>query len=345
MKGMRTKGTDLNTDFGELKASNEELPLARVQGDMFESTATDKTSAYSVEELADTIMRGEEFVQTGFGKKRKQGLTEMLTSDAYSVSEIVEALLNGNPQLSTDWGNKNPAGVEDMVQQARSGKSASKKKAVIFDGYAYRVTVESKARDNNQTYSAITNILSNLDVRYREVRRYTIEPDRVMMDILIKKEDADTIKEADKTSKEYDITFTFNDSISEGVQPKTIVTPEKEVPEKVEASKKTAANWKYQIDLKSLRDQYEAGSLPIEDFGSSVAEKIEDLYSKLSEEDAEEYGGELMDIQYKFEVVETEEEFDNALNHLFEWADTEVAERDGTMANRLAWVNFFCTEF
>ena len=33
--------------------------------------------------------------------------------------------------------------------------SSTEKKAIIFDGYSYRVTVESHAGDNNQNYSTI----------------------------------------------------------------------------------------------------------------------------------------------------------------------------------------------
>jgi hypothetical protein len=199
-----------------------------------------KKHASNVDNMAEAIMQGKEFVDTGFGKKRKQGIIEMLTNENYPASEITEALLNGKSKLSTSWGDKTSTGVEDMINRARSEKNSSKKQAVIYDGYSYRVTIESKAGNNNQTYAMVTNMLSAADIRYREVRRYTVDPDRVMLDILITEDDVEIIKELDKEGKQYGISFTFNDNISEELRPREIVTPEKEVSEKVASSQKTA---------------------------------------------------------------------------------------------------------
>lgn len=137
------------------------------------------------------------------------------------------------------------------------GKEASKKQAVIFDGYSHRVTIESKAGDNNQTYSTLTNMLSAADIRYREIRRYTVDPDRVMMDILVTEDDIDVIKELDKEGKEYNISFTFNDNISEEISPREIVTPEKEVEEKVTASRMDVPNIKLKEDQKDNKSAKE----------------------------------------------------------------------------------------
>jgi hypothetical protein len=107
--------------------------------------------------------------------------------------------------------------------------ATSKKTAAIFDGYAYRVTIETRAGDTNESYTAVLSMLKSIDVRYREVRRYTIDPDRVCMDILVKAQDVEVLLELAKEVKADGVTITFNDNISEALKSRQIVTPEKEL--------------------------------------------------------------------------------------------------------------------
>jgi len=285
MNGMRTKGAEFSTDFGTLKASKDmELPLARVQNSLFDTPASKKKateeSHWVVVQLDSessldnapalaipfkTSVEAEEKINelenasdvTVFSVDYYGSGSENDVRKYFSNNDVIV----GNPDMTVE-------NVYHALTDWSKNKEASKKKAVYFDGYAYRVTIESKAGNNNQTYSFITNLLSAADIRYREVRRYTIEPDRVMMDILIKKEDVDVIKELDKEGKKYDVSFTFDDNISEGVQPKTIVTPEKEVPEKVSASKNvTSAISDRDELLKALQEKFPKGKFrPSEEF-------------------------------------------------------------------------------
>jgi hypothetical protein len=107
--------------------------------------------------------------------------------------------------------------------------SSTKKQATIFDGFGYRVTIEAKAGDYNESYTPITSMLKSLDIRYREDKRYTVNPDRQMMDILVNKEDIEVIAELNKQSKETGITFTYNEAISEAIQPKTVHVEDSEL--------------------------------------------------------------------------------------------------------------------
>ena len=160
-----------------------------------------------------------------------QGVQKITTGDIeYTLQKLLNKFPDNTLDVSDGFIDIVPNEDDDTLEES---KTASKKQAVYFDGYSYRVTIESLAGDNNQTYSMVTNMLSAADIRYQEVRRYTIEPDRVCLDILITKDDVDVIKGLAKEGKEYNVKFTFNDSVSEGIAPKIIVTPEKEVEEKV----------------------------------------------------------------------------------------------------------------
>ena len=167
--------------------------------------------------------------QMGFTQKesRNPSLTPRIQKhiDSLTTEEAKQMLKELQTEISK--------GILDKETYQAETEYLMSKTATYFDGYTYRVTIESSAADNNLTYSEITNMLSSADIRYQEVRRYNIEPDRVLLDILINKEDVDIIKELDKQGKEYNISFTYNDNVSEGIQPKIITTPEKDVVEKV----------------------------------------------------------------------------------------------------------------
>lgn len=146
-------------------------------------------------------------------------------------------------ELSTDFGElRASSGVE--LPLARIQKNAIEKEATYFDKYNLRVTITQKAGDADVNYSRVLDALSAADIPYREVRRYSIEPDRVMLDILVQNEDIDIIKELNKLLKDQNISLTINDNVPEDISPRVITTPEKELDEpiKVEASKKVAVS-------------------------------------------------------------------------------------------------------
>lgn len=231
MRGMRMKGADFSTDFGDVKPQEgTDLPLARIQGSPF-----DKEEAGSSPDIISEKIRSGELPQ-GYELTADDVGKLLDTSD---FGEVLDADVGKKVYLK-DYGLVMENDEQRDARKARESH-ASKKQATIFDGFAHRVTIESHAGDTNGTYSMVLGMLSSADIRYREVRRYTVDPDRVLIDVLINKEDVDVIKELGKEAEKYNISFTFNDNISEGVQPKVITTPEKDVEEKVTASKKTAA--------------------------------------------------------------------------------------------------------
>ena len=350
MNGMRVKGIDLNTDFGELKTASKEveLPLARVQNSMFERSSAigKKSDIMSDEDIAESyenftveeadMKEGSDrlgYITLSFPQETAQEDSTISTGfiiydsgeiafDDWLPEPIYMTLVNFIKSILVkeksvrDMSQKD---IEDKLLSMGYTSVNSKKKAVYFDGYSYRVTIESLAGDNNQNYSFIINMLAAADIRYREVRRYTIEPDRVLLDILIKKEDVDVINELDKEGKEYDVSFTFDNNISEGVQPKTIVTPEKEVQEKVKASKKKATTTKQYMNpntgsvdtIENWKAEYEATDNKWEWFGIATEDEFllitdngdNPLYWDNDLKEVEKVGGEWKEVKASKKTV------------------------------------------
>ena len=146
--------------------------------------------------------------------------------------------------FSTDFGELKASGTE--LPLARMQTSSLDKAATYFDIYDLRVTCETRAGISDVNYSAIINLLHDAGVRYKEERRYNVQPDRVVMEILIQKEDIEAINDLNKESEKQGYTFTFNDNLPEDIQDRIITTPEKELEVKVtedtvkSAGKKTA---------------------------------------------------------------------------------------------------------
>ena len=146
--------------------------------------------------------------------------------------------------FSTDFGDLKASDTE--LPLARAQKSTLEKSATYFDIYDLRVTCETRAGISDVNYSAIINLLHDAGVRYREERRYNVKPDRVLMEILVQKEDIPAINDLNKEYGDKGYTFTFNDNLPEDIQDRIITTPEKELEVKVtedtakSASKKTA---------------------------------------------------------------------------------------------------------
>ena len=117
----------------------------------------------------------------------------------------------GEP-LNTDFGKNVP---QDNYHFGRL-----QKKAVYYDIYSKQVTIEQSAADNNGNYSEILDLLRVYDIRWREVKRYNINPDRVCIDVLVTSEDIEKVEQANKDYKDKGITLSILDTISEGIYPK-----------------------------------------------------------------------------------------------------------------------------
>jgi len=132
------------------------------------------------------------------------------------------------------------AAAEAPTPMARLQQGFFEKSAAIYDGYAYRLTIETRAGQTNESYTSVLAMLAGADIRCREVRRYTIDPDRVCMDLLVRQEDLGVINDLAKEVEKDGITITFNDNISEAIKPRQIVTPEKELNEDLPKGKKAS---------------------------------------------------------------------------------------------------------
>ena len=193
MRGMRTKGEDFETgNLRGLKGAGYPNALSRLQKNATYDKPIEKTAAG---QQAFDVFLNNKNVDTVF------------YSDA-DEAEVKKSLV--------DHDGYDPGIVVK--------KRASMKTAAIYDGYGYRVTIECKAGDFNESYTPVTSLLKSADIRYREVKRYTVDPDRVLLDILVTKDDVEIIEELNKQAKETGITLTFNDNISESIKPKQIVS-------------------------------------------------------------------------------------------------------------------------
>lgn len=96
------------------------------------------------------------------------------------------------------------------------------------------------------------------------------------------------------------------------------------------------ANWKYRLNLKDLWESREAEEISLKEMGMRITERIKKLpcYKK--------YEDELEDIAMNFKCInEDVEEFDGALEKLYDWADCPLVTRRGEMQRKLCWVATF----
>lgn len=92
---------------------NEGEEMAREFG-VGKKTAGDG-GAESALDFADAIMNGNKFIQTGWGKKTREGIAQMLlTGDP----EVPAAIMNGKDTIETGWGKKKIDGIKDMMDRS-----------------------------------------------------------------------------------------------------------------------------------------------------------------------------------------------------------------------------------
>ena len=122
---------------------------------------------------------------------------------------------------------------KELNHLGRLQNSPFDKKGTYFDQYDLRVTCESKAGDTDTNFSSLINALADAGINYREEKRYTVQPDRVVINVLVHRDDLDAVKQLNKDMEKQRMTFTVNDNVPEDIVPKQIVTPEEELDETI----------------------------------------------------------------------------------------------------------------
>jgi len=229
MRGMRTPGSEFETEnLRTLAAASAPTALARLQQGFFEKRS-DKNTPTEVKEFT---MDGD----TYYIKPIDSTHVYMSWSNDFTKPQsALHVAQLPNKQLSDavyQW-----LGTGDDQFSGKDFKRNAAKMATIYDGYGYRLTIETKAGQTNESYTSVLAVLAEADIRYREVRRYTIDPDRVCVDILVRQEDLELLQDLAKEVEADGILITFNDNISEAIKPKQIVTPQDEVTQNMPKSK------------------------------------------------------------------------------------------------------------
>jgi len=92
------------------------------------------------------------------------------------------------------------------------------------------------------------------------------------------------------------------------------------------------SNWVYHLNLKDLWEKRDKNTISVQELGKQVANRIRKLSC------FKKYERELEDITTKFEFSESEEEFDNILSDLYDWADTPLFTIRGQMQRKMCWI-------
>ncbi len=94
-------------------------------------------------------------------------------------------------------------------------------------------------------------------------------------------------------------------------------------------------NWRYKLELKKFKDQYENEEITIEVMSKKVIQKINEIVWKEGDETYKSY---LDDIIDEFEICNDEDDFNNALESLYNWGDIELTKT--WPPTRLCWIGF-----
>jgi len=93
------------------------------------------------------------------------------------------------------------------------------------------------------------------------------------------------------------------------------------------------AKWENKIMLKEFIQAYDRKEITIIELSTKVAEYLRTFPIK-----PKEYRGDLDLIVEEFAVSETEEQFNDSLEMLYDFGDTEIGVREGIIAHKLAWI-------
>ena len=100
--------------------------------------------------------------------------------------------------------------------------------------------------------------------------------------------------------------------------------------------KVTMAIWENKILLKDFIKSYEAGEITIVELCTKIADYLKKFPLKPNT-----LKGDLDLIADEFAVSETEEQFNDSLEMLYDLGDTDIDVREGVMAHKVAWIETF----
>ena len=99
------------------------------------------------------------------------------------------------------------------------------------------------------------------------------------------------------------------------------------------------ADWEHRINLKEIWEDYNGEKIDVVTAGKRVAEVLKSFKSTATMGSF--LRDELDDIIFNFEhLSEDEEDFNNVMEELYDWGDTEIPTPPGKMQRRLAWIAF-----
>ena len=189
MRGMRASGLDFEVAIENIKTAfyEDEKPLIKLGLEKF----TENGDTYGIRD------------------KRTQ---EVYVEPIYDWVDDVYNARTMRVQVRDVEGNRMATELyfenEDEGDEARASKlSNTEKTATYFDTYDLIATITVPDGRSNGTYSEIINILNDAQIKYREDERFNEKPDRNVLKILIKKEDAEALEILNKEYKDLGITF------------------------------------------------------------------------------------------------------------------------------------------
>jgi hypothetical protein len=97
------------------------------------------------------------------------------------------------------------------------------------------------------------------------------------------------------------------------------------------------ADWEHKIDLKSIWKEYDDEKIGTIEAGKKVGEVLRNF--KMAASIGSHFSDSLDEIIFLFEhESETEEEFNFAMNELYDWGDTDMPTPPRKMQRKLAWI-------
>jgi hypothetical protein len=97
------------------------------------------------------------------------------------------------------------------------------------------------------------------------------------------------------------------------------------------------ANWEHNIDLRDIWKEYDEEKIDVVTAGKKVAQALRKF--KLTAIMVNNLSDSLDEVIFLFEhESETEEEFNFALNELYDWGDVDLPTPKGKMQRKLAWI-------
>jgi transposase len=92
------------------------------------------------------------------------------------------------------------------------------------------------------------------------------------------------------------------------------------------------ANWINKLDLKDLWEAYDNKTMTSAETGKETAKRLRALHLPTD------FEGKQEDIAEMFEGVETQQEFNYALNELYDLGDSRLPTPKGQMERKLIWI-------